>query len=170
MWYDSTAVPATPCAAMAWMRVSTLEYFGKVDMKNAIILLVLLSLFVSIPACVSSQYMAIGDSTFPPRPRDYVIEVFLPTDAPVNVHKSVAHAKALADLPGNAKEIGRIDTQGAPAATWVGVIEDAKRKARSLGGDAIVIKQWGHHMTSVDGYGRAYYGKNLSMIVVRYNP
>ncbi len=130
----------------------------------------ILALALCAGGCVRSQFMTLGDQTYPPRPADYLIEVFLPTDAPVNVHQSVANARPLDQLPAGAREVGRVDTQGAPAATWVSVIEDAKRKARELGGDAIVIKQWGHYLASVDSYGAAYHGKNLSMLVVRFRP
>jgi len=121
-----------------------------------------------ITGCVSSNFMAVGHETYPPRPDDYVIDVYLPIDAPVAVHKSVPNAKDIKALPGNANVIGRVDTTGAPAANWGAVIADAQRKARQLGGDALVIRQIGSHLTSVDSYGSAMYGKNVSMEVVRF--
>jgi hypothetical protein len=111
--------------------------------------------------------MVVGTQTYPPRPEDYVIDVYLPVDAPVNVHQSIANAKDITTLPAYNIEIGRVDTQGAPAASWESVIDDAKKKARELGGDALVIKEWGHTMTGIDSYGQTYYAKNLSMTVVR---
>jgi hypothetical protein len=62
--------------------------------------------------------MPVGDKTYPPRPSDYVIDVFIPTEAPVVVHQQVPNTKPLAQLPSNAITIGRIDTVGAPAAGW----------------------------------------------------
>ncbi len=128
----------------------------------------LLLIVLLVSGCVSSQYMAVGGQTYPPRADEYVIDVYLPIDAPVNVHQSIANAKPLTALPPLATEIGRVDTAGAPAAGWAAVIDDAKKKARALGGDALVIKQWGYQMTGMDSYGQTYYGKNLSMTVVRY--
>jgi hypothetical protein len=126
-------------------------------------------LFVGLlTGCVSSNYMPIGGQTYPPRPDDYVIDVYAPTEAPVIVQQSIANAKLSTQLPANAREIGRIDTQGAPAAGWDSMIEDAKRKARALGGDGIVIKQWGNQLTGFNNYGQAYHGKNISMTVVRF--
>ncbi|MCA9281262.1 MAG: hypothetical protein KDA30_04420 [Phycisphaerales bacterium] len=139
-------------------------------MRTLIRIIIASAALFFLTACVSSNYMAIGDQTYPPRADDYVIDVYLPTDAPVNVHQSVANSKPLASLPSYAREIGRIDTEGAPAASWSSVINDAKKKARALGGDALVIKQWGSYLSGVDGYGTAYHGKNLSMTVVRYRP
>jgi hypothetical protein len=46
------------------------------------------------------------------------------------------------------------------------VLEHAKDRARTLGGDGLVIRYWGHFMTGADGYGQAYDGKNLSILVV----
>ena len=127
-------------------------------------------LLSAFSGCVSSQSMTLGDQTYAPRPPDHVIDVFIPDDAPVEVHKSLADAKPLAMLPTDANEIGRIDTDGAAAASWDAVIEDAKKKARELGGDAIVIRHWGYPMTGANRYGGASYGKALSMIVVRLRP
>ncbi len=129
-----------------------------------------LTSLVLLGGCVSSEYMAVGEKTFAPRPREYIIDVYLTTDAPVNVHKAVANAKSLDALPPRAITVGRVDTSGAPAASWASVINNAKKKARELGGDALVIKEWGHTMVGMDSYGRSYYGKNLSMTVVRYRP
>ena len=125
---------------------------------------------VLLGGCVSSEYMAIGEKTFAPRPREYVIDIYLTTDAPVNVHKAVANEKSLDALPQRAITVGRVDTSGAPAASWAPLIRNAKKKAWELGGDALVIKEWGHTMVGMDSYGRSYYGKNLSMTVVRYKP
>ena len=118
--------------------------------------------------CVTSQFMAVGEMTYPPRAENYIIDIYIPTDAPVNVHQQLAWTKPVTEIPPAAKTIGRIDTQGAPAAGWASCFEDAKRKARALGGDAIVVRQWGSPLTGVNGYGQAYYGKAISMEVVRF--
>jgi hypothetical protein len=122
----------------------------------------------SLAGCVTSNFMPIGGQTYPPRPDDYIIEVYVPVQAPVLVQQSIGSAKPASQLPSKAREIGRIDTAGAPAAAWGSMIEDAKKKARTLGGDGIVVSQWGSQLQSVDGYGNAYHGKNISMTVVRY--
>ncbi len=124
---------------------------------------------MSMSGCVSSQMMPVGGQTFPPRPDGYLIDVYLPQEAPVVVHQEVPNVRPLSQLASSAKVIGRVDTQGAPAAGWASLFEDAKRRARELGGDALVVRQWGHHLVSADAYG-AQHGKSLSMDVVRLNP
>lgn len=118
--------------------------------------------------CVSSDFMPIGGQTYPPRPDEHIIDVYLSDEAPVVVHKQIANAKPLSAVPPGALEIGRVDTIGAPAASWGAVVNDAKKKARTLGGDGLVIKGWGNPLTGVDGYGQAYHGKSISMTVIRY--
>jgi hypothetical protein len=127
--------------------------------------------FIALVAgCVSSDMIATGGKTFPPRPNDYVIDVYATTDAPVEMQKEIIDIKGLSSVPPGAIEIGRVDANGAPAATWEAVADDAKVKARMLGGDGLIIKAWGQPMTGVDAYGDTYYGKALSMTVIRYNP
>lgn len=119
--------------------------------------------------CVSSNSMRVGN-TYPPRPHDYIIDVYVSLDAPVNVQQSISNPKSINDLPSSAEVVGRIDTNGAPLAGWDSVIADAKSKAREMGGDGLVIKGWGSPLAGVDSYGQAYNGKAISMEVVRYNP
>jgi len=139
------------------------------QMKGTTMKILICTLCIFLSGCVTSNYMPVGNITYPPRPNDYVIDVYLPLEAPVAVHKSVPNAKDLKTLPSAATVIGRIDTLGAPAAGWKSVISNAQRKARTLGGDALVIRYIGSHITSVDSYGGAYYGKNVSMEVVRFS-
>lgn len=122
-----------------------------------------------LAGCVTSQSIALGPTTYPPRPKDHVIDVYVDTDAPVNILMSIANPKPISSIPGGAQEIGRVDTQGVPAATWDSVIADAKIRARSLGGDGIVIGQWGSP-ANIDAHGNVQYGKELSMTVIRYRP
>lgn len=136
-------------------------------------LLFALSVTISLLAlqgCVTSQFMPIGSQTYAPRPDDYLIDIYIPQAAPVVVHQQLANAKPIERLPAGAQVIGRIDTQGAPAAGWASVFEDAKRKARTLGGDAVVVRQWGNPLMGVDQYGSAYHGKSISLEVVRLKP
>jgi hypothetical protein len=123
-----------------------------------------------IAGCVSSDMMAIGGKTYPPRPSDYVIEVFSSEEAPVQVMREIANLRPLKELPPTAVAIGRVDSNGAPLASWGSLIGDAMGKARSLGGDALVVHAWGQTVSSVDAYGNAQYAKHLSMKVMRYRP
>lgn len=135
--------------------------------RMAICFVVLLSIILCT-GCVSSDYMPVGSATFPPRPKKHIIDVYLSQDAPVRIHQELTDSKPIESVPRSALEIGRIDTEGSADASWKAVIKDAKKKARQLGGDGIVIKGWGSHLTGVNGYGQTFYGKNISMTVIRY--
>ncbi len=56
-------------------------------------------------------------------------------------------------MPTDAIVIGRVDTVGAPAVGWAPVIADAQRKARKRVDDALVIRNIGSHVPSVDSTG-----------------
>lgn len=133
-------------------------------LATALILLTFLS------GCVSSEMMSLGGTSYPPRPDDYLIEVYTTTDAPVNILQEIGPTKSLSEVPYGAKDIGRIDTHGAPAASWGKVIDDAKEKARTLGGDGLVVKSWASVLSHVDEYGNTQYAKQLSTTVIRYQP
>ena len=128
------------------------------------ILLTCLSLLVG---CVSSDAVKIGKSTYPPRPEDWIVDVYLPTDVPVDVHKAVADAAPPGQAPRSAKVIGRIDADGAPASSWGSVIESAKKKARALGGDGLVMSRWGMPVVNVGMFG-VQRGKMAELTVLRY--
>lgn len=130
----------------------------------------LLCLALLLCGCVSSDMMAVGPKTYPPRPDNFVIDVFSPTEAPIQVQKAISNLKPISELPINAAEIGRIDSRGAPDASWGAVIDDAKSKARELGGDAIVVKAWGSPAAFVGSFGEVQYSKAISMSVVRWSP
>lgn len=134
------------------------------------LLMVLGALVVASGGCVSSDSMALGDRTYAPRPKKHIIDVYLDEAAPVQVHKQLTHSKPLAAVPSGATSIGRVDSAGAPAASWGSVVNDAKKRARSLGGDALVIKGWGSPLVHVGAYGQTQHGKAISMTVLRYNP
>ena len=136
-------------------------------MKRSIAALFLLS---CLTGCVSSEMMATGGTTYPPRPKDYLIEVYGTTDAPVQVLQEIGPIKSPADLPYGAMQIGRIDSHGAPLASWGAVLESGKESARALGGDGLVLKSWASPLAAVDQYGGTMYAKELSMTVVRYQP
>ena len=135
---------------------------------NELLRLLAALVLIVVQGCVTSNFMPVGKQTYPPRPDDYVIDVFVPTEAPVVVQQSIGNAKSSADLPTGYTVIGRIDTNGAPAAAWSSVIDDAKKKARQLGGDGIVINQWGEPLVGMS-YGQAYHAKAIGMQVVRYS-
>lgn len=123
---------------------------------------------VIISGCVSADYVQLGEKTYPPRPDDWAIDIYVADEAPVIVHKSISQPKTIKDIPANAEMIGRVDAIGAPAASWDSVIRVAKEKARAIGGDGLVVGAWGHHLAGIGSYGVAYHGKDLALSVIRY--
>ena len=109
--------------------------------------------------CAHSDFIAVGDKTYPPNSDTADVDVYISTDAPVDLLQAVAGAKAPTDVPSTAKIIGRVDTSGDNYAAWGVLVSDAKKKARALGGDAIAITQWG------DWRGAKHFSAN----VVRFN-
>jgi len=96
-----------------------------------------------LTCCVTSNFVRIGDKTFAPKAKDSIIDVFVSDEEPVEVLQALPDGKPIATLPKGSTKIARVDTNGAPAAEWIAVINDAKIKARMVGGDAIVISRWG---------------------------
>jgi len=139
-------------------------------MFNKLVFQLLPYLLVIVSGCVSSQMMVVGNKTYPPRPNDYIIEVFCTEEAPINIQQQIGNLKSSKEIPSNAITIGRVDGSGAPAASWGAVIGDAMGKARSLGGDGLVINRWEQTLSGVGNYGETYYRKNLSFSVIRYRP
>jgi hypothetical protein len=117
-------------------------------------------------ACIESQSMPVGEQTFAARPETYPIDVYMPLEAPVVVQREVP-SKPLSALPASARTIGRVDTQGAQTCSWTSLFEDARKRARLLGGDALVVRRWGTPVIATDIDGNSQYGKALAMEVVR---
>lgn len=121
-----------------------------------------------VSGCVSANSMRLGNQTYPPRPDNYIIDVYAPIETPVAVQKSISGMKPMSSIPPYAKTIGRIDVKGAPAASWGSTIDKAQERARAMGGSGVVIKQWGTPVTGENSYGATYHGKALSVTVIRY--
>lgn len=131
---------------------------------------VMFPMMLTLTGCVSSEMIPIGTETYPPRPKDYLIQVYGTTNAPVRILEEIGPIKDVSDVSYNATEIGRIDSHGAPLASWGAVLESGKESARSLGGDGVVLKSWASPLAAIDQYGGTMYAKELSMTVVRYQP
>lgn len=126
-----------------------------------------LTLLLLTSACVHSDYIAVGDTTYPPRPKDWAIDVYVSSDAPVKVQKSIKNAHPVSSVPKSASVIGRVDTSSGDVG-WATMLKSAKKKARALGGDGLVIGRWGSYLAGVGTWGEAYHGRTISMTVLRY--
>ena len=96
---------------------------------------------IGVAGCVSSEYMAVGETTYAPRAPDYIIDIYLPADAPVDVQREIALNRPVEELRADAEVIGRVDTRGGSLSDWSSLLRDAQDKARQLGGDAVVVRQ-----------------------------
>jgi hypothetical protein len=123
-----------------------------------------------VPACVSSDSLAVGPRSYAPRPADWEVEVYLGVDAPIVIHKSIERARNIEHVPAHAELIGRVDSAGDEIASWASVVEDAKAHARAIGGDGLVLGRWGRARGGFDAFGGPRYGKGLSFSVIRYRP
>ncbi len=116
---------------------------------------ILLSL-VLLAGC--STNVRIGDTEYPPRARDYQIEVFFAPDAGALVlDKFEDDARPARETPINAVEIGRTDSAGIGYGSMLG---SARSAARKFGGDGVII----HGFTTVgwDTY--------LTTTIIRWKP
>lgn len=138
-------------------------------MRNVFRLVAAAAVAAAVSGCVQSQSTTIGDRSYPPRIASHIIDVYIPTEAPVELQNSIANPQPLSAKPQEAKDIGRVDTQGAQLAEWGAVIEDAKVQARQLGGDGIVITAWDYPLVGTNN-GQLIYSKALKMTVVRFRP
>ena len=127
----------------------------------------LLTLFL-LTGCVSSDYMAVGDTTYAPRAADWAIDVFIDVEAPVALLKCARGARSPDLIPAGAQLIGRVDTEGSSLSSWDELIDDAREKARALGGDALVIGSWHGHLHKADPCCETDRGKLLSASVIRF--
>ncbi|MHC4973190.1 MAG: hypothetical protein ACYTG3_12740 [Planctomycetota bacterium] len=92
-----------------------------------------------LSACASSEYVRVGSSTYPPRPEEFPIAVFVGASASVSTQEELRDtARDAASLPAH-ETIGRVDVMGGMWVSWAKVVKEGKSRARELGGDAIVV-------------------------------
>lgn len=82
----------------------------------------------------------------------------------------------LEDVPVPCEKIALVSADGAPLASWDGMVQELQERARRLGGDALVLRAEGSHPHGSVGYasrsgwiGTAMTrGKHMSALVVRF--
>ena len=134
-------------------------------MRRTLGLITIAATLAGAGGCVTSEYFASGEAAYPARATHAPITVYVPPDLPPEIRAALGDVLTRADLSTHAHEIGRIDGVGSPAAGWGALLEDAKTKARRIGGDAISIVAWGRPVTDVDG--RPTVGRSLLTTVLR---
>ncbi len=99
---------------------------------------------LAVNGCVRTVAISRADETYPPRPDDHFIEVFIPQDllVPPKLSARQVSQKRDSEVPKNAKVIAHIDTTGGSLASWAKLVRRAQAKARKLGGDGIVLVAW----------------------------
>jgi len=121
-----------------------------------------------LAGCTSSHSMPVGADRFDPRAADHPIDVYLPVDAPVALHEAAGPSRLPADLPSDAQTIGRIDASAGALKGWAPLLRDARRRARRMGGDALVLDHWNHEGMSILMCVPMGGGKGASFTVARY--
>ena len=114
--------------------------------------------------CVKTDAVALGGETYPARPGDHPIDMYLDNDAfSVEVLKGAGRPLDPATIPPGAFRVGRIDVSGAPMAGWDAVFREARIKARKLGGDAVHVGR----VQRRTGYSTGD-AKDVQLTVLRY--
>lgn len=103
-----------------------------------------------------------GARACPARPAGWPIDVCRGANVDPTVVDALGASTPDSDVPPGSETIGRLSCTGAPAATWASMLESAQKKARSLGGDGILL-----NMTYPRTMGGGY---QLDLPVVRYAP
>jgi hypothetical protein len=113
-------------------------------MRNVIILAVALA---ALTACTSASVTRMGQE-YPPRPDDWPIAVYASAEAPREV---VTKGAVGAGQPSGWR-IGKMTVKESMFTTdWDRSIEEAKKKARTIGGDAIYIGAGGRFGAATSG-------------------
>lgn len=110
--------------------------------------LLLASLITS--ACVSTRADLIGTASYAPRPEGHSILVF----------------DDLSDVTGDFEKIAIVHAEGDANASWERVMQALKAEARSLGADAIVLRDEFTEVAGVSEYGVSR-SKHKSALAIR---
>ncbi len=129
----------------------------------------MLGLILLLGGCVTTNAIYIGGKTYPPQVSDHPIDVYVPVEAPVSLQQQIEH-RQLSALPAYAIRIGRVDAEASSGSSWQSLVDQAKKTARKLGGDGIVVMAWGYPWAGYDTSYQPYYDQYLGFYVVRYNP
>lgn len=93
-----------------------------------------------LPACSHTDYAATGPREYDPRPKDHIIDIYIPDNAPAAAYADLKDRHDPSELPDGAFEVGRIELQ---RSTWAGLYGSARQLARKLGGDALLLNGFG---------------------------
>ena len=104
--------------------------------RLAIAVLLLTTVAAAGCSSVDSAAAPIGE-IHPPRASGHPIDIYVDPSSPANLLEGFGLTLPPAEMPGDAVRIGRIDVAGDNS--WQGIADEAKKRARQLGADAIVI-------------------------------
>lgn len=111
----------------------------------------LLAALVFAQGCVHSDPYGEGVGKFAARPANHPVGMFVSMDAPAFLAHAVSGTKVLpvtghqtsteweSAFPPGYAEIAAVYSSGYSVIPWRWIIDDAKKSARSIGGDAIVL-------------------------------
>jgi hypothetical protein len=101
--------------------------------------------------CVDASAFLLGDVQFEPRPPSHEIAVYDTFD----------------DVPYAYVKVARVVASGSGHAAWDRVFDALKRRAREVGGDAIVLQRGGEDSSDLDGEGGVAMRRTLWALAIR---
>jgi len=105
-------------------------------------------LFLILPllliSCVTGDVTPTGKK-YEPRPADWPISLYAKGTVPAEV------ARICQSGSPTGKQIGRITVKGAKATEWTKILNKAREKARSIGGDAVLFTKGEVYMRWLEG-------------------
>lgn len=109
--------------------------------------LVILLSVVLLVGCLTSAGVVPGEASYPPRPPDWEVLVFIAEGMPVDLLDAAADVRQESEVPPGAVEIGRADVRGGGFTPETAVVARAQKEARKLGGDGVLMT----HATGLPG-------------------
>lgn len=101
--------------------------------------------------CVDSSAFLLGDAQVEPRAPEHAITVY----------------DTFADVPYRYTKVARVVASGSGHAAWDRVFEALERRAREVGGDALVLQRGGEDTADLDGEGSIAMRRTLWALAIR---
>ncbi len=98
---------------------------------------------LAVTACSQVRSERAGAEVFPARAENHPITLYASDQPPIEA-KQFGEVLPVDQIPEGRKEIGRIEViiDASGIGTWETVFFKARKSARAMGGDGIVITQW----------------------------
>ncbi|GMR04198.1 MAG: hypothetical protein BMS9Abin23_0088 [Thermodesulfobacteriota bacterium] len=133
--------------------------------SSALRVLIALTLFFALLGCTSATSQRDVDKIYKPRRRSRAIEVYSKFTLSPETQRRLGKAfKSLDEIPVY-RRIGSILAWGPTRASMASIIKKAQKKARALGGDAIILERSEKKKVYDDGLFKAYKVEVYALVV-----